>query len=151
MQTEVRGGFEGDGRGRGLGPRWGCSQLICYNCGEQGHYACDCTNPTRISCSYCEYFDHELIDCSILIGQLSEKWVLQPPPIPNIQMMRVEPREEDPSINMVLRSGTTEGNEGRDRCDTPMKEQRAESKQGTMGPREAQQSFAEVSTLGRSN
>jgi len=39
--------------------------------------------------------------------------------------MHVEPREEDPIINMVLRSDTIEGNEGWDRCDTPMKEQRA--------------------------
>ena len=53
--------------------------------------------------------DHEMIDCLTLIAQMREKGVLQPTLMQNIQMMRSEPREEDPNVNMVLRSGVTTG------------------------------------------
>jgi len=43
----------------------------------------------------------------MLITQMHEKGVLQPTPTQNIQMMRYELREEDPNMNMVLRSGAT--------------------------------------------
>jgi len=67
-------------------------------------------------------------------------------------MMRTKPREEDPSINMVLRSGATVGgNEGGKRCDTPMHEHDTELEQGKMESKETQQSFVKVSTRGRRN
>lgn len=44
-----------------------------------------------------------------LIAQMCEKRVLQSTPTQNIQMMRSEPREEDPNVNMLLRSGATTG------------------------------------------
>lgn len=50
-----------------------------------------------------------MIDCLTLIAQMHEKGVLQPTPMQNIQMMRFEPREEDPNVNMILRSGATMG------------------------------------------
>jgi len=40
---------------------------------------------------------------------MQEKGVLQSTPTQNIQMMKVEPREEDPNMNMVLRSDATTG------------------------------------------
>jgi len=58
----------------GLGK--GREQLICYNCGGLGHYTHDCTNPMRISCSYCARFDHEVVDCPVLIAQMRKKGVL---------------------------------------------------------------------------
>ena len=70
-------------------------------------------NPTKISCLYCEQFDHEMVDCPTLITQMREKGVLQCTLTQNIQMMRVEPCEEDPSVNMVLRSGATTGGDKR--------------------------------------
>ena len=67
-----------------MGPRWGRGQLIYYNCGGPGHYARDYTNLTRISCPYCEQFDHEMVDCPTLIAQMHEKGVLQPTPTQNV-------------------------------------------------------------------
>lgn len=61
----------------------------------------------RIYCFYCEQSDHEMIDCPTLITQMCEKGVLQPTLTQNIQMMRSELREEDPKVNMMLRSGVT--------------------------------------------
>ena len=96
-----------------MAPRRGHGQLICYNCGGPGHYTWDCTNPTRISCLYCEQFNHEMIDCPTLIAQIREKRVVQQMTTQNVQNMRAEPCEEDPNINMVLKSGTTTGEDKR--------------------------------------
>jgi len=67
-----------------MGPGRGHRQLICYNCGGSGHYAHDCTNPTRTSCPYCEQFDHEIVECPTLIAQMHEKGVIQSPPTQNV-------------------------------------------------------------------
>ena len=49
-----RGSFRGQGRGM---PRGGRGQVICYNCNQEGHLACDCQNPTT-TCQYCRAVDH---------------------------------------------------------------------------------------------
>jgi len=54
-----------------------------------------------------------MVDCLMLIAQMCKKGVLQPTPARNVQMMRFEPCEEDPSVNMVLRSSATMGGESR--------------------------------------
>jgi len=78
---------------------------------------------------------------------LSEKGVLHSPPTKNIQMMCAEPHEEDPSINMVLRSGTVVGrNENEKRYDLPMQEHNTELKEGKTRPREAQWGFVKAFT-----
>lgn len=123
----------GLGRGRG--------QLIYYNCRCPWHYVRDYTNPTRISRSYCEQFDHELIDFPTLIAEIREKRVVEPTTTQNVLMMRSKPRKEDPQVNMVLRSGTATRVDRRDL-----------SKEGTgVGKEtnlEARESFTKVSTLG---
>ena len=45
------GGQEGFGQGRG--------PIICYNCGQQVHYAWDCMNPMT-TCNYCKSFNHTI-------------------------------------------------------------------------------------------
>ena len=64
-------------------------------------------NPTRPSCLYCTFFDHEMEDFPTLIATLRDKGVLQPPPTQNLQMIRFESCEEDTNVNIVLRSGIT--------------------------------------------
>lgn len=60
-----RVGWEGF-RGRGWGGRFGRGreQIICYNCGQYGHYAWDYTNPTTTH-KYCKSYDHVIEECPI--------------------------------------------------------------------------------------
>lgn len=51
------------------------------------------------------HFDHEMEDCPVLIAKIREKWVQPLQLTRNLQMMRVEPHEEDPKVNIMLRSG----------------------------------------------
>ena len=78
-----------------MGPGRGRRQLFCYNYGGLGHYAHDCTNPTRPSCLYYTLFDHEMEDCPTLIARLRNKGALEPPLTQNLQMMRSELCKED--------------------------------------------------------
>lgn len=104
----VHTGFQGHNRVRdGMGPRRGCRQLTCYNYGGPRHYALDFINLKRTSCFYYTQFDHEAKDCPTLIPRLRKKGVLQHPSTHNLQMMRPESCEEDPNVNMMLRSGVT--------------------------------------------
>ena len=41
-------------------------------------------------------------DCPILLAKTCENGVHPLQPTQNMQMMRVEPREEDPKVNIVL-------------------------------------------------
>lgn len=54
-----------------------------------------------------------MVDYPMLIDQMHEKGILQPTLTQIFQMMRSKPCEEDPNINMVLRSGTTIGGDVR--------------------------------------
>ena len=56
-------------------------------------------------------FDHETKDCSTLIARIRDKGALPPPSTQNLQMMRSEPREEVPNVNIVLRSGIATGDD----------------------------------------
>ena len=63
----------------------------------------------RVSCPYCEQFDHELLDCPMLIAHIRDKKAMPPTTTQNVQMMRSEPRDGEPKINMVIRSGAAIG------------------------------------------
>ena len=138
-----------------MGPGRGHRQLICYNCGGLRDYARDCTNLTRTSRLYCTQFDHEVEDCPTLIVRLREKGVLQPPPTQNLQMMRSEPREEDPNVNMMLRSDMTMGDDkGKQPKESawvrkaPTKEPEFDLERAKETFMEAKKSFTEASTSG---
>jgi len=136
-----------------MGPGRGHRQIICYNCGGLGHYACDCTNPTRISCWYYNQFDHEAEDCPSLIAKMHEKGVLQSPPTQNIQMMRSELHEEDLNVNMMLKSGMITGDDKGKQpeesmwvCKALIKELEFELECAKETFMEAKKSFTEAST-----
>ena len=50
-------------------------------------------------------------DCPTLIVRLRNKGSLQPPPTQNMQMMRSDPCEEDPNVNIVLQSAISTGDD----------------------------------------
>ena len=52
-------------------------------------------------------------DCPVLIVKMQEKRAQPKQPTQNLQMMRVEPCEEDPNVNIVLQSGMTTGEDKR--------------------------------------
>jgi len=86
---------------------------------------------------------------------MQEKGVLQPPPTQNIQMMRCEVHEEDPNVNMMLRSGTTIGEDKGNQlkedtwvCKDPTKEIEFDLEHIKETFMEAKKSFMEASTLG---
>ena len=73
----MRRGFQSRGRGRGGGARRGRRQVIWYNYGEAGHFACDCQNPMHPSYQYCCQFDHVIEHYPMLIAKMQEKKMQQ--------------------------------------------------------------------------
>ena len=97
---EGRGGFRGRGRGGGLGR--GCGQVICYNYGQQGHYARDCTNTTT-TCKYCKSYDHFIEECHILQAKMQENRPQMGNQ--NVQLIGAKNCTPDQKINVITRSG----------------------------------------------
>jgi len=86
---------------------------------------------------------------------MHEKGVLQPASMQNIQMMRSEPHEEDPSMNMVLRSGAITGDDKEKKLEddtwvrkAPTKEFELDSECTKETVMEAKKNFKEASTSG---
>ena len=50
-------------------------------------------------------------ECPILIAKMQKKKAQPQQPTQNLQMMRDEPREEDPNVNIVLRSEMITGDD----------------------------------------
>ena len=129
---------------------------MCYNCGGPRHYAHDCTNPMCPPCKYCTLFDHDMEHYPTLIARIRDKGVLPPPPTQNLQMMRSKPRdEEDPNVNVVLRSGiTTRDDKGKEPKDNTwfhkalVKEAEFDLECALETFMEAKKSFTEASTSG---
>jgi hypothetical protein len=99
-----RGGFRGRGRGGGMGR--GRGQIIYYNCAQLGHLTRDCQNPCT-TCSYCSSFEHVIEDCPVLLAKLQER--RGPQQNPQVQLIYVEPRKEDPRVVVITRGGTVTG------------------------------------------
>jgi hypothetical protein len=86
------------GRGRG--------QIICYNYLQPGHLSRDCQNPCT-TCSYCNSFEHVIEDCPVLLAKIQER--RGPQQNPQVQLIYVEPRGEDPRVAIITRGGTITG------------------------------------------
>lgn len=93
--------------------------------------------------------------CPVLLEKIREKGVQPQQPTQNLQMMRVEPREEDPNVNIVLRSGVTSGKDkGKQSeestwvCKALEKEVEFDLERARETFMEANKSFFEASTLG---
>jgi len=100
-------------------------------------------------------FDHETEDYSTLIARIRDKGALPPPPTQNLQMMRFEPCEEDPNVNIALRSGIVTGDDkGKQPEDSTwvrkalMKEAEFDLECTRETFMEAKKSFVEASTSG---
>ena len=90
-----------------------------------------------------------------MIARLRDKGALQPPPTQNLKMMRYEPCEEDPNVNIVLRSGITIGDDKDKQLErsiwvrkAPKKEPKFDLERAKETFMEAKRSFAKASTLG---
>lgn len=58
---------------------------------------------------YCSQFDQTIEEYPVMNAKMQEKKVQPQQPMQNLQMMRAEPRQEDPKLNIVLRSKVTTG------------------------------------------
>jgi len=112
-------------------------------------------NPTHLSYRYCTQFDHEIEDCPILIAKMHEKGTQPQQPTHKLQMMRVEPHEEDPTVNIVLCSGIMNGKDKGKQleesewvCKALEKEVGFDLEHAKETFMEAKKSFVEASTLG---
>jgi len=89
------------------------------------------------------------------LAKIREKGAQPPQPMQNLQMMRVEPREEDPKINIMLRSRTMtredkgkQPTEGKWVCKALENETGFDLESAKETFMEAKKSFVEASTLG---
>ena len=91
----------------------------------------------------------------MLIAMIHDKGALPPQLAQNLRMMRSEPREEDPNVNIVLRSGITTGDDKGKKseesawvCKAPTKEPEFDFERAMETFMEAKKSFTEASTSG---
>lgn len=113
----------------------------------------DYLNLTRMSCCYCTHFDHATEHCPTILEKIGEKGAQPPQLKKNLQIMMVEPCEEDPKVNIMLRSGTTmRENEGKQLAEVEWVRKESEKETGFYleCPKETimeeKKSFTEAST-----
>jgi hypothetical protein len=80
--------------------------IICYKYAQPRHLARDCQNPCT-NCSYCNSFEHVIEECPALLAKLQER--RGPQQKPQVQLMYVEPRGEDPRVTIITIGGVVRG------------------------------------------
>jgi hypothetical protein len=102
-----KGNF-GRGRGKGNFGRGGRGPIICYNCNQPRHLACDCLN----SCTRCTYY-RALDHATKYYPQIVAKWQVRgyhnQNPTQNVHKISIEKCNEGLRITIVMRRGTRTG------------------------------------------
>lgn len=88
-------------------------------------------------------FHHEAEDCPKLIARLRDKGTLQTHLAQNLQMMRSEPCEEDPNVNILLQSGIMIGDDKDKRLEESNWVHKAPTKESEFDLEHAMETFME--------
>jgi hypothetical protein len=86
----------------------GQGKIICYKYSQPGHLARDYHNPFT-TCNHCSSFEHVIEDCLVLLAKLQER--REPQENPQVKLIYVEPRGEEPRVIAITRGGIFTGEE----------------------------------------
>ena len=57
-----------------------------------------------VTCAYCKAPNHDIEDCPVLLAKIQEKQQIQ-----NVQLIGIEQRTTNPTVNVLTRSGLVTG------------------------------------------
>ena len=75
---------------------------------QLAHLARDCQNPCT-TYSYCNSFERDIEECPVMLDKLQER--RGPQKKLQIQLIKEEPHEVDPRVNVITRGGVVTGDD----------------------------------------